>query len=264
MLRWSINLFKVFGIQLEVHASFVLLLAYAGYEGWKEDGNQGLLWRLLLIVLFFVCVVLHELGHSLTARRFGIRVPRILLLPIGGMAQLERIPRKPSEELLVTIAGPAVNFLLVAIMTPTTWRVFFGDDEIATYSGAVLICQLWWGNLIMGMFNLLPVFPMDGGRIFRAALATQMSYLRATYCASLTGKILAVLFAVLAFLADWRLTCALFLFIFWAADMEYRHVLRAEEESRFRTDQARRAQSAHRVDESDPPCPPLLLQGPAD
>ena len=114
MLGWSINLFRVFGIQLAVHASFVLLLAYYGYDGWKEGGLPGLLWSLGLIILFFVCVVLHELGHSLTARRYGVRVPRILLLPIGGMAEFDRIPRKPSEELLITIAGPAVNFVLVA------------------------------------------------------------------------------------------------------------------------------------------------------
>jgi len=89
-------LFKVFGIQLAVHASFLLLLAYYGYEGWVEAGAPGLLWSVGVIVLFFVCVILHELGHSLTARRYGVRTARILLLPIGGMAELEQIPRRPS------------------------------------------------------------------------------------------------------------------------------------------------------------------------
>src|SRR5471032_1711584 len=128
MLGWSINLFRVFGIQLAVHASFLLLLAYYGYDGWKDGGLIGLWWSLGLIVLFFVCVILHELGHSLTARRFGVQVPRILLLPIGGMAEFDRIPRKPSQELLITIAGPAVNFLLVILLLPLVWHGFFSDD----------------------------------------------------------------------------------------------------------------------------------------
>lgn len=104
MLGWSINLCKVFGIQLAVHASFVLLLAYWGYQGWLEGGVVGMGWSVGLIVLFFACVILHELGHSLTARRYGINVPRIMLLPIGGMAEFERIPRKPAQELLITVA----------------------------------------------------------------------------------------------------------------------------------------------------------------
>ena len=118
MLGWSINLFRVCGIQLAVHASFLLLLAYWAYQGWQEGGAVGMAWSVGLIVLFFVCVILHELGHSLTARRYGIRVPRIMLLPIGGMAEFERIPRQPRQELLITMAGPAVNFLLVAMLLP--------------------------------------------------------------------------------------------------------------------------------------------------
>jgi len=259
MLRWSINLFKVFGIQLELHASFALLLAYAAYEGWKDGAGPGLIWNLLLIVLFFGCVVLHELGHSLTARRYGVQVPRILLLPIGGMAQLDRIPRKPSAELLITIAGPAVNFVLVAILLPTTLRVFFGRGHVPEYSMSSLFAQLGVANLLMGTFNLLPVFPMDGGRIFRAMLSTQTTYLRATYWASLIGKILAVIFALLAaFVFNRPLTSVLFIFIYWAGDMEYRYVLRQEEESRYYDEMARRAREALRADPNEPPVPPLL------
>jgi len=117
MLGWSINLFRVFGIQLAVHASFVLLLVYAGFEGWQDDGGwMGVLVSVALTVAFFICVVLHELGHSLTARRFGIQVPRILLMPIGGMAEFASIPRQPSQEFLITIAGPLVNFAIVLIL----------------------------------------------------------------------------------------------------------------------------------------------------
>jgi Zn-dependent protease len=149
----------VFGIQLAVHVSFFLLLAYYGYDGWKDGGLVGLSWSISLIVLFFVCVVLHELGHSLTARRFGVRVPRILLLPIGGMAEFDRIPTKPSEELLITAAGPAVNFALVILLMPLCWRTLLSGNEVARFSSANFIFELWFGNLLMGTFNLLPVFP---------------------------------------------------------------------------------------------------------
>src|SRR5665213_777750 len=142
MLRWSINLFRVFGIQLAVHASFFLLLAYFGYDGWKDGGLLGLTWSLAVIILFFWCVVLHELGHSLTARRFGVRVPRILLLPIGGMAEFDRIPRNPSEELLITVAGPAVNFVLVGVLLPFCWRTLIANQDIPEFSYANLVAQL--------------------------------------------------------------------------------------------------------------------------
>jgi Zn-dependent protease len=173
-------LFKVFGIQLAVHASFVLLLGYWGYEGWLEGGVTGAAWSVGLILLFFVCVILHELGHSLTARRYGINVPRIMLLPIGGMAEFDRIPRKPAHELIITIAGPAVNFLIVLLLLPLAWRGWFSTEEVSAYSVSGLLDQLWYANLVMGVFNLVPVFPMDGGRIFRALLAMKLPYLRAT------------------------------------------------------------------------------------
>src|SRR5471032_1258325 len=115
MHRWSMNLFRLFGIQVAVHATFVLLLAYAAVMGWRDGGLLGLEWSPIAIGLLFTCVTLHEFGHSLTAQAFGIRVPRILLLPIGGMAQFEYIPRESHKELLITLAGPAVNFVLAAI-----------------------------------------------------------------------------------------------------------------------------------------------------
>ena len=113
MLGWSINLFRVFGIRLAVHFSFLLLLAYVAWAGWMEAGWAGVAWSVAFIVMLFTCVVLHELGHSLTARHFGIGVSRILLLPIGGMAEFDSIPRQPRRELLITLAGPAVNFAIV-------------------------------------------------------------------------------------------------------------------------------------------------------
>ena len=142
MLGWSINLFRIFGIQLAIHVSFLLLLAYFGWQGWGLGGAQRMLWSTLLIVLFFACVILHELGHSLTARRYGVRVPRILLLPIGGMAEFDRIPRRPAEELFITVAGPAVNFFLVLLLAPFVWREVLGLVELREFSMPDLLTQL--------------------------------------------------------------------------------------------------------------------------
>ncbi len=262
MLGWSINLFRVFGIQLAIHASFLLLLAYYGYEGWTEGGLPGLVWSVGLIVLFFVCVILHELGHSLTAKRYGVRVPRILLLPIGGMAEFDHIPRQPSAELLITIAGPAVNFLLAAVLLPLCWRGLFQTEEVPVYSVANLLEQLWYANLVMGIFNLLPVFPMDGGRIFRALLAVKLPYLRATYWAVMVGRLLALGFALLAaFYFKNPVTCGLFLFIVFAGNAEYRQLLRREEDDRYWEEMARRAGPVN-TGADDPNLPPVIVHGP--
>jgi Zn-dependent protease len=266
MLGWSINLFRVFGIQLAVHVSFVLLLAYFGYNGWMQGGALGARWSLLLIVAFFACVVLHELGHSLTARRYGVRVPRILLMPIGGMAEFDRIPRKPSAELLITIAGPAVNFVLAAILLPIVWQDLWSPIAVPRFGALEMLIHLAVANAVMGTFNLLPVFPMDGGRIFRALLATRTNYLRATYWASLVGKILAGLFAAAAaFYFENFLLAVLFMFIFFAGDAEYRHLLRREQETAYWAEWNRRVveeQTRARNDRDEPPPPPLILHGP--
>ncbi len=231
MLGWSIKLFRIRGIQLAVHVSFALLLAYVAQEGWQDDGWSGLLWGVATLLAFFFCVVLHELGHSFTAMHFGIGVRRILLMPIGGMAEFDAIPRQPSRELLITLAGPAVNFAIAALLyfivgVPAGWPLG-GYDYPATLSGFAQLLLSW--NLLMGCFNLLPVFPMDGGRIFRALLATQLTYVRATFWAATVGKVLATLAALIAILFFHRyLTGVLFAFIYLAGEAEYRAVVRQE------------------------------------
>jgi len=259
MLRWSINLFRVFGIQLAVHFSFLLLLAYFGWDGWKHGGITGALWELLLVVLFFSCVVLHELGHSLTARRYGVQVPRILLMPIGGMAEFDRIPRRPAAELLITIAGPAVNFVIAAALLPWVWQDIWSDIAVPNYGHQRMLIELTIANAVMGTFNLLPVFPMDGGRIFRALLAMRLEYLRATYWAALVGKILAATFAlVAAFYLEQPVLAALFIFIFFAGSMEYRHLRQRELEAAYWADWAKRTAAAPSPSETEPPLPPIL------
>jgi Zn-dependent protease len=232
MLRWSFRLFRIRGIQLSVHGSFLLLLAYVAYEGWDQEGWPGLGWTVALLLVFFTCVVLHELGHSFTARAFGVGVPRILLMPIGGMAEFDRMPRRPREEFLIAIAGPAVNFviaslLFLAVGLPRRWSFWVLDDYPATALGFTQLLLHW--NIWMGCFNLIPVFPMDGGRIFRAGLASLMPYLRATFWAATLGKVLATAGALIAILYyHTYLTAVLFMFIFFAGEAEYRAIRRRE------------------------------------
>jgi Zn-dependent protease len=245
MLRWSIHLFRVAGINLGLHWSFLLLLGYAAWAGAEEAGWLGLVWVTSFILLLFTCVVAHELGHCLVARRFGVQVGRILLLPIGGMAEFDRIPRRPGQEMAIAIAGPLVNFLLVGLLLLAGVRFPPGwDIEQFPLTLAELGRHLVVVNIIMGCFNLVPVFPMDGGRIFRALLALRLPYLRATFVAATVGKILAVIGAtVMIFAFDNWLGALLFGFIFLVGELEYRAVRRRELEDAYWSGAARWAQS---------------------
>lgn len=247
------NLFRVRGIQLAVHFSFFLLLGVNAFVGWADSGRSGLFWHTAALLAFFTCVVLHELGHSFTAMHYGIGVRRILLMPIGGMAEFDSIPRQPGRELLITVAGPAVNFALAAIL----WLIL--PAATATESDAVTASDfghllLQW-NMLMGCFNLLPAFPMDGGRILRAGLATRLSYVRATFWAVSVGKVLCVIgFVVSAF---WEpMLTLLFGFIFFVGEMEYRAVKRREiQDAEFRATLARYYPLEPLIEE-----PPLLTR----
>ncbi|MDE3084146.1 MAG: site-2 protease family protein [Verrucomicrobiota bacterium] len=250
MLRWSMNLFRIRGIQLAVHGSFFLLLGYYAWYGWDTGGGLAALWSAGMLLAFFACVVLHELGHSFTARRFGVNVSRILLMPIGGMAEFDSIPRRPRSELLITLAGPAVNFLLAALLIifvrfPRGWDPPATPDSLAELGRQLLVA-----NLVMGCFNLAPVFPMDGGRILRALLAYKLPYVDATFWAMSVGKVLAAAAIAAGFIYGYYLVAALFLFIFIAGDAEYRFVKRRELE------QARWAEAMRPLYREPPPLHP--------
>jgi Zn-dependent protease len=256
MLNWSLRLFRVFGIQLSVHSTFFLLASFVAWEGWSEAVSEhwphpiyGALINVAALSVFFTCVVLHELGHALTARRFGVRTSRILLLPIGGMAEFDSIPRKPSSEILIALAGPAVNFIIVGLLllfvpfpgeeiTLYFRSLFSTGSEVAEVNMSLLqelLTVLLTMNLVMGCFNLIPVFPMDGGRVLRALLATRLSYLRATLYAAMIAKVLATTAVVAAISSGRWLLAALFAFIFFAGEMEYRAVKRRErDDARWR------------------------------
>jgi stage IV sporulation protein FB len=227
--------FRLFGIDVKVHWSFVLVIAFgaflygAGPAGWLVGGLYGILTFLLL----FVCVTLHEYGHALTARRFGIQTRSILLLPIGGVASLERMPEKPIQEFLITIAGPLVNFVIAALLVPVVFlfgaeaagglgqsRVFI--DNLSEPSLLNLLLYLFLTNVLLGFFNLLPAFPMDGGRLLRSLLAMVMPYLQATRIAVLVGRLLAVAFALIGIFGGGisLLLIAFFVYVGGSAELE--------------------------------------------
>ncbi len=198
--RWAWKIGRVFGIDLYIHATFVLLLGWVAFS--HIAGGAVAIYRgLALVVAVFTIVVMHELGHALVARRFGIRTRDITLLPIGGVSHLERIPEKPIEELLVTAAGPAVNVVLALLL----WGVLAlagvsTSPEGLGVVGGSFLTKLLWVNVTLAVFNLLPAFPMDGGRVLRAALALKMDYVRATEIAARLGQGMALLFGGLGLL----------------------------------------------------------------
>jgi Zn-dependent protease len=228
MLGWSINLFRIRGIMISLHFSFLLLLAYVCDEGWKEAGVPGLWWSAAIFLSIFTCVVLHELGHSFMARRFGVHVRRILLMPVGGMAEFDAIPRKPVQELLIAVAGPAVNFAIASVLwCVTSFPEGWNDISLPSSLGD-LGRLLFVANVFMIIFNLIPAFPMDGGRILRALLAMRLPYVRATYWAVTLAKVVTVVGFVLTIYTGRYLTAAICVFIFLFGEAEYRVVKRRE------------------------------------
>lgn len=194
-MKWSWRLGRIAAIDVYVHVTFLLLLAWVGMQHYfirrsLADVGNGLIF----IIAIFGIVVLHELGHALTARRFGIATRDITLLPIGGIARLERMPEDPKQELLVALAGPAVNvalaLLLLLVLGPSQVG---GFDRMSTVEGGMLV-RLFWINVVLAGFNMLPAFPMDGGRVLRAVLAMYTDYVNATQTAAHIGQALALVF----------------------------------------------------------------------
>jgi Zn-dependent protease len=201
-MKWSLKLGKLLGIDLYVHFTFVLLLVFFGVYYWRDSHSlEATFQGVVFIVALFGCVVLHELGHALMARRYGIKTRDITLLPIGGIARLEKMPEKPLQELWVTLAGPAVNVAIAIILTLGLAAASgFTSMEQIGENGGSFWQRLIVLNLVLAAFNLLPAFPMDGGRILRALLAMRLSRRRATVIAANVGQGMAVLFVVLGFL----------------------------------------------------------------
>ena len=207
-MRWSFKLARVAGIGVYVHWTFFLLLGWIAFAQMAGGASAAAIFAAIAFILaLFTCVVLHELGHALTARRFGCQTRDITLLPIGGVARLERIPEDPIQEFWVAVAGPAVNVVIAALLFVIL--LFVGQTyqfTATTLVGGAFLVKLMWVNIALVLFNMLPAFPMDGGRVLRALLATQMSRVKATHIAATVGQVMAILFGVVAFLAgNWVL-----------------------------------------------------------
>jgi Zn-dependent protease/CBS domain-containing protein len=201
-VKQSWTLLRVAGIDVRVHVTFLLLLAWFALVGWAEEGSPtGALRGVLLIVLVFTCVVLHEFGHALMARRFGVRTRDITLLPIGGMARLQESPRTPGAEIAIALAGPGVNLIIVLVLLLAVGREALQPGVEALAQGETTLLQkLAAINVMLAVFNLIPAFPMDGGRVLRAMLALHLPQLRATEVAARVGKLIAVLFVLVGVL----------------------------------------------------------------
>lgn len=240
-MHTSIQIAKIWGIPVRLHWTFILVLGwlvYLGIPDWQYFRGQRALWMFISVFAVFLCILLHELGHAFMARRYGVQTLQIMLSPIGGQAILERMPKQPKKELLVALAGPIVNVILAIIALPLLYWVpveklahlpkFFSNPNGNTFLrldmderfiiGFVLL------NFLVALFNLIPAFPLDGGRILRALLSMRMNKLGATRIATFLGQgfaALIVLFSVSQY--NW-LMGVIGLFIFVSASMEYRYV----------------------------------------
>jgi Zn-dependent protease len=192
-MQWVYAIGRVAGTEIKVHLTFVLFLGWWALQGYQEAGPAGALSATLWLLALFACILLHEFGHIFMARRFGVRTPDVILLPIGGVARLERIPDEPKQELLIALAGPAVT-AAIAVVLYVILRVSgadFGADSLTP--DQPFLALLMRVNVYLLLFNLIPAFPMDGGRVLRALLASRLGLVRGTRVAATLGQILATL-----------------------------------------------------------------------
>src|SRR5499427_3732887 len=188
-MSWSLNLGTIAGTALRVHVTFLLFLGWIFVASWVSGGPEAAWQGLAFMLLLFACVVAHEFGHIFTARAFGVSTPDVTLLPIGGVARLERIPEQPYEEFLVAIAGPLVNVAIAfALILLAGAHVDTADLYAVERPTTTMVDRLAAVNLFLAVFNMIPAFPMDGGRVLRAILAARMGYVRATELAALIGQ----------------------------------------------------------------------------
>jgi len=219
-VTWSFSIGRLFGSDLRVHATFFLLILWIGAAAWVQGGAPAAIDNIVFILAVFLCVVAHEFGHALMARRYGIATPDITLLPIGGLARLERMPERPSQEIAVAVAGPAVNVViwvgLVLLGAETDMaRLLEVENTAAGFLGRLAAV-----NLFLVAFNMIPAFPMDGGRVLRALLAMRMGRARATRMAAGAGQVLAFGFGLLGLMSGNPVLLLIAVFVFVAASSE--------------------------------------------
>jgi Zn-dependent protease/CBS domain-containing protein len=206
-MRWAWKIGRLAGIDLYMHATFLLLVGFIVLVNWTQSHNiDQTMFGVFFVLVIFACIVLHELGHALTARRYGIRTRDIMLLPIGGVARLERMPEDPNQELLVAVAGPAVNVLIAAVLLVSLGLAgrlpTLRQAGTISWTGHDFFSSLVAVNVWLVLFNLIPAFPMDGGRVLRALLAKRMDYTDATQTAAHVGQGIAFVFGFLGLFFD--------------------------------------------------------------
>jgi Zn-dependent protease len=218
-MRWSLEIARIAGVRVRLHITFLLLIAWLFSGYYQRGGTAFAASQVLFIIVLFTCVVLHEFGHALAAQGFGIRTFDIMLLPIGGVARLERMPEKPIQELIVALAGPAVNVAIaLGLYAVIGLRASLDPVELG---GQDLLSKIFAVNIGLTLFNLLPAFPMDGGRVLRALLGMRLGFLRSTQIAAAIGKVFAVIFGFVGYFY-WGNPMLLFIavFIFIAGSQE--------------------------------------------
>ncbi|WP_299078634.1 site-2 protease family protein [uncultured Ruegeria sp.] len=223
-MTWSFSLGRLLGSELRVHVTFFLLLAWIGFAAYSSGGWPAAIENLVFVLALFACVVAHEFGHALMARRYGIKTPDITLLPIGGLARLERMPEKPMQEVWVALAGPAVNVAIWVILVILGAGMPYEAITQIESANVGLLDRLAYVNLLLAAFNMIPAFPMDGGRVFRALLCLRMDRVKATRLAALGGQVVAVGFGFLGLSSGNPILILIAVFVFVAANAESQDV----------------------------------------
>jgi Zn-dependent protease/CBS domain-containing protein len=220
-MGWSTKFARIAGIDLYVHATFPLLFIWVGFIYWVQTGTfAGILLGMAFIAVLFVCVVLHEYGHALTARHYGIGTRHITLLPIGGVAMLERMPKDPGQEIVVALMGPAVNVAIAAVLFVIIGLSGAAGEVMApTFLPVNFLQSVLYANIFLAVFNMLPAFPMDGGRVLRAALSYRVGRFRATQLAARIGQGLALVLGIMGLFGNpFLILIAVFVWIGAAAE----------------------------------------------
>ncbi len=223
----SLHIGTYAGIPVFIHWSFGFIFFYIAYQSFEEGLSLiSFLFQVALTLTVFLCIVLHEYGHALMARKYGVQTKDIIIFPIGGVARLERIPKKPIQEFLMTLAGPMVN-IAIAIILGVLFLILFGveifeigiggllDNNLRSFIGLLIVI-----NLFLFLFNMIPAFPMDGGRLVRSSLAMKIGHVRATHIATIIGKICAIGFVGIAFWRGDIILAFIGAFVFYAAHNE--------------------------------------------
>jgi len=222
-MRWSLPIGSLAGTVIRIHVTFLLFLVWLWALFFRQGGAEAAWQGTTFIVLIFFCVLLHELGHVFAARYYGVKTRDVTLWPFGGIASMKRMPEKPSQELVVAVAGPAVNVIIIAVLA--LWLgPRLGTEGLAELDSPTLsmAAKVLWANVILVAFNLIPAFPMDGGRVLRALLAMKMGNARATELAARIGQAFAVIFGIFGILYN-PMLIVIAVFVFLAASGEVKN-----------------------------------------